>query len=256
MTSEVIQERRGNVLWLTFDRPAQRNAITASAMEAIGKAITDAGADRTLRAIVITGSGDRAFCAGADLSGETFRFDYSEPALPYANLLRAAHASKLPLVARVNGACMAGGMGLMAMCDMAVASSHAKFGLPEVKVGVFPMQVIALLQRIISSRDLYEMCLTGEPIDAQEARQMRLVNYVESPEKLDEKVDWLIARLADKSPAAIRRGRYAMRQVEAMSFPEAISFMECQIGLASLTEDSVEGMTAFREKRAPAWTGR
>jgi len=254
--NELLQERRGNVLWLTINRPAQRNAITPPVMDAMARAIGEAGADRSLCAIVVTGGGDRAFCAGADLGGETFRFDYAEPTLPFANLLRVAHASKVPLVARVNGACMAGGMGLLAMCDLAVASSKARLGLPEVKVGVFPMQVIALLQRMISQRDLYELCLTGEPIDAQQALQMRLVNYVEPPENLDQKLDWLIARLADKSPAAIRRGRFAMRQVESMSFPEAIAFMEGQIGLTALTDDAAEGMSAFREKRPPQWTGR
>ncbi len=253
--SDLLQERRGNVLWLTINRPAQRNAINPPLMDAMAQAIAEAGRDRGLRAIVVTGTGDRAFCAGADLGGDSFEFDYSEPSVPFANLLRIAHASKLPLVARVNGSCVAGGMGLLSMCDLAVASSQAKFGLPEVKVGVFPMQVVALLQRIISSRDLYELCLTGELIEGEQARQMRLVNYVVPAAELDAKVDWLIGRIADKSPAALRRGRYAMRQVESMSFGEGISFMESQIGLMALTKDSKEGIQAFRDKRPPAWTG-
>lgn len=253
--TELLQDRRDNVLWLTINRPAQRNALSPGLMDAMAQAITDANQDRSLRAIVVTGAGDRAFCAGADLAGDSFKFDYAEPNLPYANLMRVAHACKLPLIARVNGACVAGGMGLLAMCDMAVASAHARFGLPEVKVGVFPMQVVALLQRVLPARDLYELCLTGELIDAEAARTMRLVNHVAPSDELDAKLQWLIDRIADKSPAALRRGRYAMRQVESMSFPEAIAFMESQIGLMSLTDDAQEGILAFREKRAPQWSG-
>ncbi|HMS79375.1 MAG TPA: enoyl-CoA hydratase/isomerase family protein, partial [Burkholderiaceae bacterium] len=247
----------GGVLRLAISRPERRNAISPAVVEGVTAALRGPGTDPATRAIVVTGVGDKAFCAGADLqSGKSFQFDYSVPNLGYANLLRAAHAATVPLVARVNGACMAGGMGLLSMCDLAVAAEHAVFGLPEVKVGVFPMQVLSVLQRILPSRTLYEMCLTGEPITSAEAHALRLVNHVAPAAELDAKLDWLLGRLLDKAPSAIRRGRYTMRRIEAMSFEESMAFTESQIGLVSMTDDAKEGQAAFREKRAPRWTGR
>ncbi len=254
---ELLSETKDGVLRLTINRPERRNAISPAVVEGLTAALRGPGTDPTTRAIVVTGVGDKAFCAGADLqSGKSFQFDYSVPNLGYANLLRAAHAATVPLVARVNGACMAGGMGLLSMCDLAVAAEHAVFGLPEVKVGVFPMQVLSVLQRILPSRTLYEMCLTGEPITSAEAHALRLVNHVAPAAELDAKLDWLLGRLLDKAPSAIRRGRYTMRRIEAMSFEESMAFTESQIGLVSMTDDAKEGQAAFREKRAPRWTGR
>jgi enoyl-CoA hydratase/carnithine racemase len=160
----------------------------------------------------------------------------------------------VPLIARVNGACMAGGMGLLAMCDMAVAAPHAVFGLPEVKVGVFPAQVLSVLGGLLPRRVLAEMCLTGEPVTAAQALELHLVNHI--ADDLDAGVDALLGRLLDKSPAAIRRGLYTMKTIEAMAFEESMAFTESQIGLFALTEDAAEGQRAFREKRAPQWTGR
>ena len=171
-----------------------------------------------------------------------------------AKVLRHAKASHVPLIARVNGACMAGGMGLLSMCDMAVASSHAVFGLPEVKVGVFPAQVLAVLQGLIGRRKLTEMCITGEPIRAAEAQEIGLINY--AADDLDAKLQWLLDRMLDKSPAAIRRGLYTMKKIETMAFEEAMSFTESQITLFAMTEDAREGQKAFQEKRKPNWIGK
>jgi enoyl-CoA hydratase/carnithine racemase len=253
-TGELAVHARDGVLWLTIQREERRNALSHGVLAAMTDAIARAGEDRSLRAIVITGAGTKAFCAGADLqSAKAFTLDYSEPYGHLAQLLRAAKACNLPLVARVNGACMAGGMGLLAMCDMAVAATHASFGLPEVKVGVFPAQVLAVLQHLIPRRRLAEMCITGEPITSQQALEYGLVNYVD--DDVDAKLTWLLARIADKSPAAIRRGLYTMKRIEAMSFEEAMSFTESQIALFTLTEDAKEGQQAFKDKRAPKWRG-
>jgi enoyl-CoA hydratase/carnithine racemase len=151
---------------------------------------------------------------------------------------------------------MAGGMGLLCMTDMAVASDQAVFGLPEVKVGVFPMQVMSLLQMLVSRRLINEWSLTGEPFDARAAQAAGLLNYVVAPADLDGKVDWLIGRIVDKSPTAIRRGKYAMRAIASMSFDEAIAYTESQIALLGMTEDAKEGLKAFAEKRKPSWTGK
>jgi enoyl-CoA hydratase/carnithine racemase len=149
---------------------------------------------------------------------------------------------------------MAGGMGLLAMCDLAVAAGHAVFGLPEVKVGVFPAQVLAVLRRLIPPRQLAELCLTGESFDAAQALELGLVNYVD--DDLDGRLDWLLQRMLDKSPAAQRRGLYTLKKIESMAFEEAMSFTESQIALFTLTEDAREGQAAFKEKRKPDWKGR
>jgi enoyl-CoA hydratase/carnithine racemase len=257
---ELWVEQRGSVLWLTINREARRNAMSHNVLAGMQQAIDAAQTNREILAIVITGGGTKAFCAGADLqSAQAFTTDYSDPTGHLARLLRSAKSSHIPLIARVNGACMAGGMGLLAMCDMAVSTPEALFGLPEVKVGVFPAQVLAVLQHLIPKRKLAEMCITGEPISAAQALEIGLINYISDEaglESLDNKLQWLLNRILDKSPAAIRRGLYTMKKIEAMSFEEAMSFCESQIALFTLTEDAKEGQKAFQEKRKPVWTGR
>lgn len=252
---DLLVQQRGTVLWLTIDREARRNAMSHAVLAGMAQAIDTAQSQPGLRAIVITGAGGKAFCSGADLqSAQAFTTDYSEPLGHLAQLLRRARASNVPLIARVNGACMAGGMGLLSMCDLAVAASHAVFGLPEVKVGVFPAQVLTVLQHLIPRRKLAEMCLTGEPLTAAEALECGLVNYV--ADDVDAKLDWLLARLLDKSPAAIRRGVYTMKSIQTMAFEESMAFTESQIALFTLTEDAKEGQQAFQQKRKPDWRGK
>ncbi|MBI4011234.1 MAG: enoyl-CoA hydratase/isomerase family protein [Candidatus Rokubacteria bacterium] len=257
-TNEILYDKRGRAAWLTINRAERRNAMNAGVIAGIADGLRQAASDPEVRVVVLTGVGDKAFCAGADLSVGTGTFgrDFSQPTLPFADLLRQAHNLNLPTVARVNGACMAGGMGLMGMCDLAVAADHAVFGLPEVKIGVFPMQVLSVLQLLLKPRDLYEMCMSGEPVDAATARDIGLVNYTVPAAELDAKVDWLLNRIVDKSPTAIRRGKYAMRAIAGMTFGQAIAFTEGQIGLAAMTEDAREGVAAFNEKRKPEWPGR
>jgi enoyl-CoA hydratase/carnithine racemase len=252
---EFSVEQRGSVLWLTITREERRNAMSHSVLATMAHAVTWAQSQREIRAMVVTGAGSKAFCAGADLqSAHAFTTDYSEPQGHLARVLRAVRSSNIPLIARVNGACMAGGMGLLSMCDLAVASNHAVFGLPEVKVGVFPAQVLSVLQHLIPRRVLVELCLTGEPISSAQALEYGLVNYV--AEDVDAKLQWLLERMLDKSPAAIRRGLYTLKRVESMAFEEAMSFTESQIALFTLTDDAKEGQLAFQQKRKPVWTGR
>ena len=252
---ELDVRQQDGVLRLTIHREARRNAISPAVVQGLTEALTAANQDRSVRAIVLTGAGDKAFCAGADLaSGQSFKFDYSEPTQGIANLFRLTRQLNVPLIARVNGACMAGGMGLMAMCDLAVAAPHAIFGLPEVKVGVFPAQVLSVLNGLIGQRALTELCITGEPISAHEALSIGLINHVSAD--LDAGVQALLDRFLDKSPAAIRRGLYLMKRIGAMSFEESMAFTESQIALFALTEDAAEGQAAFREKRKPNWSGR
>lgn len=255
---EVLLETRDRIQWITINRMQRRNALNAAVFKGILHGLHLAQSNPDIRAIVLTGAGERAFCAGADLSSGTgtFGHDFSQPQQPLADLMRAARACRLPLVARVNGACLAGGMGLLGMCDMAVAADHAIFGLPEVKIGVFPMQVLSVLLPLVSRRALTELCLTGEPVDASAAQTMGLINHVVPGEQLDTQLEWLLSRIIDKSPTAIRRGKYALEAVEDMTFAQSIAFTESLIGPSSLTRDAAEGVAAFLEKRNPEWTGQ
>jgi enoyl-CoA hydratase/carnithine racemase len=256
--NSVILEKRGQAFWITINRPDKRNAINGDVITGISRGYRQAHDDKDVRVIVLTGTGQKAFCAGADLanSGAAFARDFSMPNSDYADLLRQAQNATKPAIARVGGTCMAGGMGLLCMTDMAVTADHAIFGLPEVKVGVFPMQVLSLLQSIAPPRQVSEWALTGEPFDAKAAHAAGLVNHVVPTAELDAKVDWLIGRLVDKSPTAIRRGKYAMRAIASMSFDESIAYTESQIAILAMTEDAREGLKAFGEKRKPVWTGK
>jgi enoyl-CoA hydratase/carnithine racemase len=252
-----LHETRGAAFWITIDRADKRNALNAEVISGLREGLRLAHENADVRVIVLTGAGDKAFCAGADLQpGTALAFDFSRPNGEFADLMRAAQAATLPIVARVNGHCLAGGMGLLCMADLAVAADHALFGLPEVKVGLFPMQVLSLLQELAPRRLVREWTLTGEAFSAAEARAAGLVNYVTPAAELDAKLQWLTDRIADKSPAAIRRGKYAMRAIAAMSFEEALAYTESQIALMAMTEDAREGVAAFNEKRKPVWTGR
>ena len=257
MSEDVLIDKRGAALWITINRPEKRNAINNDVVAGIAAGYDMAHADDEVRAIVLTGAGDKAFCAGGDLNpGAAFVFDFSQPTGAYADLLRRSQTATKPAIARINGVCMAGGMGLLCMADMAVAADHAIFGLPEVKVGIFPMQVLSLLQNIVPARLVREWCLTGEPFDAQTAREAGLVNHLAPAAELDAKTEWLVSRLVDKSPSAIRRGKYALSAIADMSFAQAIAFTESQIALSALTEDAKEGLASFVGKRKPNWTGR
>ncbi len=257
MSDDLLINQVGGVLTLTINRPEKRNSISPALVEGLLEQFRRSRGDASLRAIVLTAVGDQAFCAGADLgTGKSFQFDYSEPRLPMPEMYRLARSTNVPIIGRINGTCMAGGMGLLAICDLAIAADHALFGLPEVKVGVYPMQVLSVLQHLVPRRHLMQLCLTGDPIKAHEARELGLVNTVVPKEQLDEAVNELVSRLVDRSPTALRRGKYATYAIEAMSFEESLHFMEGQIGLLAATEDSAEGQLAFREKRKPRWTGR
>src|SRR5258705_8749508 len=169
--SSVILEKCGPAFWITINRPDKRNALNGEVIAGIAKGYRDAHEDKDVRVIVLTGAGDKAFCAGADLqnSGAAFAMDFAKPNVDYADLLRLSQNATKPAIARGGGVCMAGGMGLLCMTDLAVAADHVMFGLPEVKVGVFPMQVMSLLQSIVPRRLVNAWALNGEHFDARTA---------------------------------------------------------------------------------------
>lgn len=255
---DLLVAREGSILRLTLNRPQRRNALTDAVLLGLRDALVAASKDTALRAIILTGAGDKAFCAGADLTpGDTpFQPDFARLTLPMADLMRAAHDCHVPIIGRINGVCMAGGMGLFGLCDMAIAVDDARFGMPEVKVGIFPMQILTVLRDLIPARFLNEMCMTGKPIDAATAFSIGLLNKVVPAARLDAAVDSLVQDLLAVSPMANRRGKYALRAVAAMAFPERVAFTETAISAMIQTEDAREGLAAFNEKRPPQWKNR
>lgn len=251
----VLTERRGAAMWIVINREERRNAINPDVIALIEAALRDAQRQPEVRAIVLTGKGEKAFCAGADLTRGTgvFTEGADEPTTDFGRLARVARGISVPLIARINGACVAGGMGLMALCDLCVAADHARFGLPEAKVGVFPMQVQVYLRRMIHPRHVNRMALTGELIDARKAFEIGIANEVVPMAELDARVEALVAQIALNSPVALRRGKSAIAAMESMSFEEALAFAETQIAVASNTSDAREGLAAFNERRPPAW---
>jgi enoyl-CoA hydratase/carnithine racemase len=259
MEMPVLVDRRGAVQWITINRPERRNALNEEVIRAIGQGITQAIEDETCRAIVLTGVGDQAFCAGADLqkntNGGAFDVNFSRPRHYVVDLFKQIQECSLPLIARVNGLVLAGGIGLLCACDMAIATADARFGTPEVRIGVTPMMILPYMLRVIPHRTLMEMCITGEPLDAPAALQIGLVNYVVPSAELDAKVDWLIGRIAEKSPTAVRLGKQAFNAMRDMSLRESLEYAQVMVPVMASTADASEGRAAFQQKRQPNWTG-
>ncbi len=260
MSEEVTIELRGAVQWITIDRPERRNAINEAVITAIADGIRAAMGAPATRAVVLTGAGDKAFCAGADLkpgvAGAAFDVDYAQPRHYVIELFKLIEDCSLPIIARVNGHALAGGLGLLCACDMAVAADDVLVGTPESKIGVFPMMILGYMLRVIPRRKLMEMCITGELFDAAAALDMGLVNYVVPRAELDAKTDWLLARTIDKSPTAVRLGKQAFHAMQDMSLREAFEFAQVMIPVMSSTADAREGIQSFQHKRAPQWSGR
>ena len=243
---------------LTIDEPEKRNPLTTSTMQALLGAVGEAAADPAIRVIVITGAGDRAFCAGGDLSGgfvdEALASHGARGAL--ADLFRAMRRCGKPVVARVNGHALAGGLGLAAACDIVIAVDTATFGAPEIAVGLWPMMITAVLQRVMPQRAALDLMLTGRRIDAAEAQRLGLVSRVVPAAELDTAVDETVGSLVSSSGALLALGKDAFYAVEDMSFDEALDHLHIGLTAAALTEDAAEGVGAFIEKRRAEWKGR
>ena len=254
MTDVLLHERRDNVLWLTLNRPEVHNALNAAVTHALTEALQLASDDEAVRAVVLTGAGGRTFCAGADLKESAGGMFQSENgANPIADVLRAIEACGKPVIARINGAALAGGMGLVAACDLAIAADHARFGLPEVRVGLFPMMVAAMLMERIPQRRLQAMAYLGETFTATEAAEYGLIDRAVHSAGLDDEIEKLLAMLKRNSPAAIQEGKAAMQAMRAMAPVQRLAFAERRIAELGNSEDAREGRAAFVEKRKPRW---
>lgn len=260
MTSPVLVEKRGAVRWITINRPERRNAINAEVIRAVRDAVATAPEDPDLRALVLTGAGDQAFCAGADLGpavkGGAFDIDYSRPRHYVADLFKTMEACPLPIVARANGHALAGGFGILCACDLAVGVDDARFGTPESGIGVAPMIILGYMMRVLPRRKVLELCITGELVTAAQALEMGALSYVVPRAELDAKVEWLLGRITNKSPSAIRLFKQGFHAMQDMSLPEALEYAQLMIAMMSSTQDAREGRLAFQEKRPPRWTAR
>ena len=244
-----------NVARLIINREAQRNAISLEAIELFSKCLDEAEKDENVRVILITGSGDKAFCSGADLGGAVDG-KIQQGFKSYARLITRLSSYPKPVVARINGACMAGGMGLMLACDIVIAKNDAKFGTPEVNVGLWPMMIGALIYRNVLRKKAMEMILLGERLTADQALSMGLITRVVQPDELDDEVDQILKSLAAKSPIGMKIGKEAFYAMADMPFEQAVDFLSDKIAEVAATDDAREGITAFIEKRKPNFKGR
>ncbi len=243
---------------LTIDRPDARNALSAEVVDALAEGLRRAEADSAARVVVLTGAGERVFCAGGDLasSGQEGFLAGHEARRRYGLLLEQLGAFPKPTVARVNGHALGGGLGLVCACDLAVAVEDAELGTPEVDVGLFPMMVLAWLQRHLGRKRALEMVLTGARLKAREALSWGLVNRVVPEAELDSATHALVRQLCQKSQVVLALGKRAFRQAEGLPLEAATEFLAAQLSVNLTTEDAQEGVQAFLSKRRPQWKDR
>ncbi len=255
----VLSETADFVTRITINRPDRRNALNDDVVAALAAAFEAAQADDACRVIVLSGAGDRAFCAGGDLKagvdGGPFVGDLARPNHSIARMFGVMDACTKPIIARVNGHAMGGGTGLVCACDIAVMTERAKIGTPEVKIGLFPMTILPPMLRVVPRRQLMEMFVTGEPWSAAQALEYGIVNYVTDAAGLDAKVTHLTDLIVARSPTAVRLGKYACHAVGDMTYPQQLHFAETMLPRMAMTDDAKEGFDAFVTKRAPEWTG-
>jgi enoyl-CoA hydratase/carnithine racemase len=257
--SELVVTTADGIARLTLNRPERRNALSWSLIAELREALAAAKADDDVRVVVLTGAGDKAFCAGADLGGmadgATF-LDLHEGRGGLKDLFLDLYALGKPTIARVFGYALAGGMGLALACDLVVAADDAQFGTPEIDVGLWPYMITVPLLRSMPPKKALELMLTGRRIDAAEADRIGFLTRVVPVASLDETVDELAATLASKPASIVKLGRDSFYEVWDRSAEEALSLLHPLLTLTTLTEDAQEGLAAFAEKRPPRWQGR
>lgn len=258
MTEVLLSGDDAGVRTLTLNRPERRNALSPDLVKALIVALQDADAAEDVRAVVITGAGEKAFCAGGDLgapSGEGF-LGMHEDRGTFAELLKTFRRMRTPTVAAVNGMALGGGFGLVLACDFAVAAKSAELGTPEVKRGLFPMMIARLIYEQLPRKQANELVLFGEKIGAARAEALGVVNEVVADEEVLPRALEYARRVAALSPAVVGLGRRAIYRQMDMPFDAALSHLHDQLTLNLQTEDAAEGITAFFEKRDPVWKGR
>ncbi len=259
MPGKVSSSVADGVATITLDDPESRNALSDELLGDLLAALRSARDDDAVRCVVLASSHERTFSSGGNLggfAGEVPLIHKHFASERFVELFALIGGLGKPSIVKAGGHVLAGGLGVALACDLIVASESATFGTPEINVGVFPFMIMALIYRNVPRKKVNELLLLGERIDAHEAQRLGIVNRVVPDAELDAAVaDWA-TKLAAKSPVLMRLGKDAIFRSQDMALADALEFLHAQLSLAFTTEDIVEGVTAFFEKREPVWTGR
>jgi len=252
----LLYQVKDGVACFTINRENQRNAISMEALDLFLGHLDEAVNNDAVRAVCVTGAGNRTFCAGADLGAGMGENDGMVAFRKYAKLLKKLTGFPKPTVAKVNGSCVAGGTGFMLACDIVIASSKATFGTPEVNVGLFPMMIGALIFRNVLRKKAMEMVLLGEKLSARQALEMGMITRIADPNDLDAEAEKVLNVLVKKSPIGMKIGKEAFYAVADMPFEQALDLLAEKLSDVVATQDAREGIMAFLEKREPVFTGK
>ena len=256
---EVLYNLEDKVATITINRPKRRNSLNPGVMAGLNQYFDQAGGDPDVSAIVLTGA-EGNFCSGADLGGgfggdQSF-LDMHNDRGNYAALLVKMNKCKKPILAAIEGYCLAGGMGLCLSSDVVIAREDAQFGLPEIKRGLWPYMVTAVLIRNVGRKKAAELCMTGDRIPAPEAERIGIINYAVPADSFEDKVAEMAKKLASFSTAVMGLGKSCFYRVADMATDDALSYLQSQLTINTQVEDLMEGIGAFMEKRDPVWKGR
>ncbi|MGC9961542.1 MAG: enoyl-CoA hydratase-related protein [Acidimicrobiales bacterium] len=270
MPDDVVLERRGQVARLTINRPERRNALNASVLSGLRAALAEIKRDDSLRVVVLTGAGEKAFSAGADLVGPNSpaagapaaggpgevtvtAADLHESRGELAAVFQDLWNLGKPSIARVRGFALAGGMGLALACDLVVAADDAVFGTPEIDIGIWPYMVTVALLQSMSPRHALELMMTGRRVGAAEGERLGFLNRVVPVEELDRTVDDLADILSKKPPRTLAAGRASFYRVLHLAAGDALAYLHPLLTVATATPEAAEGRAAFGERRPPHW---
>jgi enoyl-CoA hydratase len=257
--AHVLYDVRDAVAVVTLNRPEQRNAIGPQLLRELMTAFDDAKRDEGVRVVLLTGAGDKAFSAGADLAG--FAADATEVQRHrerglFVELFLGMERLGKPIVGCINGLALAGGFGLALSCDLLIAADTAMFGTPEIRVGLWPMMIMSIVVRNLGRKRAMQLFLTGERIDAQTALQWGIVNRVVPAGEVRENAMTLATTLTRWSPLVMQLGRNAFYDIDGLDVEAALRHLQSELSIVSLSEDFREGVAAFLQKREPEFKGR
>lgn len=256
-TQEVVTDlREDGVLIMRINRPEKRNAINAVTSAAMEDIMNKAEKDKRVRVIVVTGTGEKVFCAGEDLS-ELSEGGECQTVTEHGFGGITARLCSKPIIAACNGSAAGGGMEIALSCDMVVAAENAKFGCTEVGLGIIASTGgIVRLARDINRKDCMELLLTGKKIKAPQAKELGLINYVVPAEEVMDKAIELAEQVLKNAPLALKWTKYLVHAADQMSEEDAMRYCDGAYRFLEKTEDGIEGPLAFTEKRTPNWVGR